>query len=83
MGPSEKVKLLEAEALKQAKLARESAEKARDVVVESAGRMIDEARENPELEINEDHEAVQALAKKTGRSGDRYRAASPRAEEKR
>lgn len=77
MTTAAKVKLLEAVAIARARRAREEAERARDVVVESAGRLIDEARENPELEIDEGHEAVQELAKKTGRSGDRMPAVTP------
>lgn len=74
MGNSAKAKLLEAVAIARARRAREEAERARDVVVESAGRLIDEARENPELQIDEEHEVVQELAKKTGRSGDQLQA---------
>lgn len=66
---SSKAKKLEEIELEETRRAREAAERARDEVVESAGRLLDQAREDPEVEVDERNPAVRELAKKTGRSG--------------
>lgn len=71
-----KARRLEQIELEKARRCREAAERARDEVVESAGRLIDAARENPDVDVDEENEAVRELARKTGRSGDRMAAVS-------
>jgi len=83
MGLSKRARRLEEEELEAARLAREEAERARDELVESAGKLIDRAREDPELQIDEENECVRQLAKKTGRSGDKMQAVRVAGTEKR
>lgn len=68
---SERARELEAKDLAKERAARELAEATHAVVQEEIGKLVDAARESPELVIDEENTAVRRLADITGRSGTR------------